>query len=255
MFFLFTAFAFADENEENTERKGKLESLEKSKKSDDTESDFPILLALELIRIAPDLLIEFRNENEFLYQGTYWSRGFTEYPFQNEINGNFSAYSEKSTQLNTSISYLASSGNLSAMKFETKFSPISAMNIDFEYSKFDESIGFNKRAALEIFNIGANYNRIRFEDWNIWWGAGLTVMNGKDTQTAFLTNIGLEVFAFEPLSINCEYKLSTFVDNLHNFKTKANIHIDRFYVGGGYEFYSKGDTFIDGVLINLGIYL
>ncbi|RMF54714.1 MAG: hypothetical protein D6748_16095, partial [Calditrichaeota bacterium] len=103
---------------------------------------------------------------------------------------------------------------------------------------------------LQLYSFFLNYNRLRLERLDVWWGLGLKGMHGTIKKTGFAFDGGGEWFLAKPLSLNFEYS-GGYLNSRYipEWYVTLNVHFSRFALVGGYQYWSAGNVVIDGLIL------
>jgi hypothetical protein len=111
-------------------------------------------------------------------------------------------------------------------------------------------------STLSIFNFNLNYDRLRFERFNIGWTMGATYLASGVNKAGF--NIGVNLEVFFPANISLYSSLiGSFVNGIPVDQLEANLryHKNRFFVSGGYEAIRISSEDFHFAAFGLGVYL
>jgi len=219
--------------------------------SDDGDSDgnFFANLALELTgRAALGVFIIFPNEDSLLYGGSYRNCYFSDYPYADPEEGLFSQTVGKKFSVNISGHYFYDEENLTGYAVRARFSPLTFASAEVHFTDLTEKLS-TREDHLKIYNIFINYNRLRLERWAFWWGLGLKGLQGDETYNGFAFNLGTEVYPARPVSFTLNYS-GGFINGtyLPEFFGSLNLHLYRFAIFAGYQYWSAGGAKIDGLV-------
>ncbi len=206
------------------------------------------------VRTAVGLLIYFPHEDSLLYNGDVMGSRYSDFPYQDEYTGRFTRDGGKKFALEFSGGYFYSETDLTGMSIRSKFSPTPLFNVSVFFSDLTEQLR-TRKDHLQLYSAFINYNRLRVEKAAIWWGLGFKGLNGDEVNTGFAFNVGGEFYLAKPLSLHLNYN-GGWINNtfLPEFYGALNVHIDRFALFGGYQYWSAGPISIDGLVSGVKVY-
>jgi len=238
LLYLSVSFAtiYADSNNPRKIPEGKLKQVSKGKGSNN--DDFTLLVLYHLITFFPEILLEFRNEDEYLYGGTFWDRGYNKYPYY-ENKGTLDVGSSSFMNLEIEASAFNPGGIINGLNFRTKTGLGPGFNIKIDHQRFREH-SLIASSNLHLTDVLFNYNRIRAERFVLHWGIGyrnlyFEELGSKESLHTFAINAGFEWFLFKPISLSGNYTLAAGETDIQNFRLQLNYFINRFKIFAGYE--------------------
>jgi hypothetical protein len=186
----------------------------------------------------------------------YTKVGYSDYPYCTNSDGIYDQHSLKKYSIYSSMSYFRESNTLNALNFNARLSPLPAISLELNYSDFTEKLK-TRYDHLRIYDIFINYNRLKFDNFALWWGLGYKGIMGDESHGSIALNIGTNIFLPGiPLSLAFNYNIGFFEStNVYDFSPKIRFHKDRFELSIGYRRFSAGNVSINGLTLGFGFYL
>ena len=198
-------------------------------------------------------LFGFPVENVQHYDGTFWHRKFTPYPYSGSRDGLFSETEGKPMALDVSGYYFLHDSDLTGIGFRGRLSPSPVFNLEVNYVELSEQL-MTRVDNLTVYNLLVNYYRVRLNDWTLWWGLGIKGLHGESTHNGFAFDVGTEIYPQRPFSFYLNYTggflNSTYVPEFYG---ALNLHLNRFAVFVGYQWWSARSADITGLVAGLKI--
>jgi len=249
----------------------KLDNLEKEVEeeqednSNETDSEVNISFSGELSPESVETMIQLTGS--ILY-GTYelmfhipgWDRaisefGYSDYPYSDAYAGIYQTGNSKTWMLSAQLDYYYMNRNLTGLALGTLVSPHPYFSVQLKYCRLLETLS-DRNDVLTLLDIHLNYNRIKDENFALWWGIGIKGMRGDAYHAGPALNIGAEYFPIQPLSFSVHYNIGFIgAATVDDSQLLVNIHISRLKFTAGYQNYRAGDISFPGIIAGLGIYL
>ncbi|MDP1677473.1 MAG: hypothetical protein Q8L88_11465 [Bacteroidota bacterium] len=243
----------------DTTHSEKISSSPTSTSSDDISID-DASIAIEVVGffavaigyVVVGTLIKFPGEDSSVYDNTFWTRGFTEYPYSNPEQGMFSQASNKTFAFFFSGHRFFDGNNLTGYSGRLFVSPHQSFNLEAHIVDLSEKLK-TKTDHLRFYNFFIDYNRIKSERFSVWWGLGMKGMNGPTVnKTGFALNSGFEIFPVAPISIMTNYNIGFINKNsLQEFLFAGNFYINRYNFSFGYQCFTVGAPVLDGMILGM----
>lgn len=200
------------------------------------------------------LFIYMPGEDSALYGGSVTNSRYSEFPYQDEYTGRYSSSGQKKFALDFTGGYFYSESDLKGSTFRSRFSPYPLFNISIQFTDLTEQLR-SRKDHLQIYSAFVNYNRLRVERADVWWGLGFKGLNGDEVNTGFAFNFGSELYLARPISLHLNYS-GGWINNtyLPEFYGALNLHFNRLALFGGYQYWSAGPVSIDGLVTGLKVY-
>lgn len=194
------------------------------------------------------LFITFPEEDSLLYLGDYRNCYYAQYPYVSREDGLFSDVLGKRRSITVSGHYFYDESNLTGYGVRARFSPHPFFNAEIHFTDLTEELS-TRDEHLKLYNVFVNYNRMRLQRWAFWWGLGLKGLQGDKTYNGFAFNLGTEIYPAKPVSLNFSYS-GGFINDTYvpEFYGALNVHLNRFAIFAGYQYWSAGSAKIDGIL-------
>lgn len=200
------------------------------------------------------VLINVPGEDSLLYLGDYGNCYFSQYPYVSSEEGFFSQVIGKRFSVNISGHYFYDESDLTGYGVRAKYSPHPFFNAELHFTDLTEKLE-TREDHLKLYNVFINYNRLRLERWAFWWGLGLKGLQGDKTYNGFAYNIGTEIYPVRPISIGLNYSGGFINGNyVPEFFGSLSLHLNRFAVFAGYQYWSAGSAKIDGLVGGMKVF-
>jgi hypothetical protein len=228
-----------------------------------SSGDFSIADAFEAMRavgyliegtvyVVSGTLFQFPGEDSSIHDNTFWTRGFTNYPYFEPDAGVFSLYSNKTFAFSFSGHRFSDGNNLTGYSVRLFASPHQAINLEAQVVDLSEKLT-TTTDHLRLYNFFIDYNRVKSERISLWWGIGLKGMNGPTVNEIGLAlNSGYEIFPIAPISIMMNYNVGFINTNsLQEFFLEGNCYYNRYNLSIGYQRFSVGNAVLDGMVFGM----
>jgi len=180
---------------------------------------------------------------------------YSKYPYADSNIGIFTYDGDKKIAFRASFNYYQLNSNLTGYGIRTRLSPHPLVDLEFDYTSLKESVP-NGYDNLSLYNFFINYNRIKSENFTLFWGLGLKGLSGNSSNLAFAFNVGSEIYLVAPVSFELNYNLGFFeYTTVDEFTLNLNLHLKQFKVYVGYQHFRAGDIKFPGFTAGLGIFL
>jgi len=271
IFFLLIFFCFPyssqAQSKNSKKEKGKLADFEdkikekKEEPEDDSNhrSHSGIFFFIESpgdIFFLPRLLIgTFPGEDSLFYEGRFWHRHFSDYPYWIKNEGIYSRRTGKKISIHFAGHYFYNSSVLQGFHINGRIYPLPFLGLEFRYTDLTEKL-HTRNDHLRLYDAYINYDRIRSRRWVLWWGLGVKGLQGDDTYHGLSFNFGTEIYPKNPISLNMLLNVGSLnSQTVSEFQIKVNWHIQRDIIYLGYQYFSTGGLVLDGIIFGLGIFL
>lgn len=222
--------------------------------SNDTfgESDGFEFIAEAIGTVLVGALIQFPDENSTVHDDTFWTRGFSEYPYSHPDQGMFSLTSKKTFAFSFSGHYFSDGKHLTGYSGRLFVSPHQSFNLEAQVIDLSEKLTA-KTDHLRLYNFFVDYNRIKSEWLALWWGLGLKGMNGPTVnKTGFALNSGFEIFPIAPFSMAMNYNAGFINKNsVQEFTCSAHWYLNRYNLLIGYQYFTVRSAVLDGLILGV----
>lgn len=248
------------DKDEDTEKKEK-DSNQNSSESQDTSGVAETLADPEFwefsfyaVAVVYMILINVPGEDSLLYLGHYSNCYFSQYPYVSSGEGFFSRVTGRRFSVNISGHYFYDESNLTGYGMRAKFSPHPFFSAELDFSDLTEKLK-TREDHLKLYNVFINYNRLRLERWTFWWGLGLKGLQGDKTYNGLAFDIGTEIYPIKPFSIGMNYS-GGFINGHYvpEFFSALNLHLNRFALFAGYQYWSAGSAKVDGLVSGMKVF-
>lgn len=226
-------------------------------RSSNSEPSFGEAIAMEVFEFfLKGIFYQFPGENEELYDNTFWSRSYTDFPYSNSDAGRFMPHSGKSFAFSFGGYVFTDTDRLSGAGGRLFASPHPVLNFEVEFLDLSEKLAM-RTDKLRFYEFFVNYNRIKADRVSLWWGLGAKGMSGGGANSSGLgINAGLELFPFSPVSFLFNANVGFLPQKpLSELLLVMNYSVDRFEVKGGYQRFVTGEAVLDGLVLGAGVQL
>lgn len=195
--------------------------------------------------------------------------GFNDYPYADEENGlylppDFEPVKDMSLQL---TGHLQSDQDAVYGAFlQAKWSPNRAITLDvnrlqlLEFVDKPNGSGPSETTTdqFAITNLNLAYNRVHHQKFQLWWGAGLMLLNGGGNEVLYgspSVNAGLTWYFKKPLSLYADTQIGApnGVYARQN-QVRMQVHLKRFMVYAGYQGVKVGSVGVPSVAVGTGVW-
>lgn len=186
-----------------------------------------------------------------------WNYTFSKYPYNHKNAGLYEFDTNKKMQLVVNTHYFYDTKDLTGYGLRANWLFVPYLGIEGNYLKLIEKLDNddNDKDKLEVYDIYLNYQRFRFPFFNWWWGLGVKTVAGKDINSGFSLNTGLEIYPIKPVSLyisaNCGWLNGHPVSEIY---LRLNLHINRFNFNAGYQKIQAESEKIDGITGGIGVH-
>ncbi len=146
--------------------------------------------------------------------------------------------------------------------FQAKWSPNRAISLDVNrlqlLETLDDANGSSSVDHFAITNFNFAYNRVHHEKFQLWWGAGLMLLNGGGNEVLYGSpsfNAGFTWYFKRPLSLYADAQLgypnSVFA---RQNQLRVQYHLKRFMVYAGLQGTRVGDVRLPSVAVGSGVW-
>jgi hypothetical protein len=208
-----------------------------------------------IARLTYGVLVQFPNEQHFFFRGDIANSGYSKYPYEHPAKGLFSQSGGKRQAIIFHGGYFYDNSDLDGVLFRGYFSPHPLLSLEIHFANLQENLPtYNDR--LQIYGAFANYNRLRLERFTFRWGVGVMGIRGDDVTNGIAFNINFTWYVTRPLSLELNYSGgyigSKFVPDV---QVNLNTHFQRLALTIGYQYWSAGNTTLDGLTTGVAIFL
>lgn len=189
------------------------------------------------------------------YPPGFTVREYSPYPYADPAHGRFGTESSRPMAFDATGYYFHNSSALDGFGFRTRFSPHPLLGLEFQFTEFHEQLSVGQD-RLAVFNLMANFNRVRSPAFNLWWGLGIKGMHGHVTRTGFAYDLGMEIYPVRPVSFQLVHT-GGWLNGVYvpEFYGTANLHLGRFALMTGYQSWSAGSASLDGLIVGLKVHI
>ncbi len=259
-------------------QKGKLEKMEKETQEGnssnannsgdnqnsntyDDGNSFGELLLIDLgyaaFRNVGGILFKFRGEPPLLADIDNGGTLLSLHPYEDEKSGNYHrnpAFDPLLSRRELFLNYHIEGNDIYGGNLEFRYRVVKSFFAEVSYALYLEPID-GETDALHFYNISANYDRIRFTNWNLWWGVGLMGVNRTKNQTGFSFQVGTEIYPVKPIGISGYFRIAQIGETTTSMaQFRLNLHVRRFVPYTGFQQLQIGGISIRSFILGGGIY-
>ena len=191
--------------------------------------------------------------------------GYNDFPYADGENGlylppEFEPVKEMSLQLTGHLQ--TDEDAVYGGYFQAKFSPNRAISLDVNrlqlLETLDDANGGTSIDHFSITNLNLAYNRVHHSKFQLWWGAGLMLLNGGGNEILYGSpsfNGGFTWYFKKPLSLYADTQLG--VPNgvfARQNQLRVQIHLKQFMVYAGFQGTKVGDVRLPSVAVGSGVW-
>jgi hypothetical protein len=183
------------------------------------------------------------------------------YPYEVNTNGNYVKYDSISQttdpfRIDVENHFLYSQKNLLGNHLKFKIRPFQYFYLQTDYHQLIEKNPIlQENDYLSLYHFNLNYDRLRFEKWNLGWSAGMNYIANDIQTVGFNLGVHSDVFLGSKTSISGAAKwgwINKNPVNLYDFHVKY--HLKKSFIGFGYEHLKIATPSYNFVSVGGGIY-
>ena len=146
--------------------------------------------------------------------------------------------------------------NLYGAYFQAKFYPdrfwiIDANHLEL-FETFDRQEGVDR---LSMTNFNVQFNRVHHPKFNLFWGAGLMLVNGENNYGSPSLSGGFTWYFKKPLSLHAESQIGWPNGSYaRQHQARMQVHLDRFMVYAGYQGTKVGGVGVANWAMGTGVW-
>ena len=138
--------------------------------------------------------------------------------------------------------------------YQARFSPNRFLTLDVNQLRLFEDLD-DDIDHLTITNFNLQFSRVRKPKLDLWWGAGLMLLDRENLYGSPSLSGGFTWFFKRPLSLHAEAQLgwpnATFA---RQYQARMQVHIDRFMVYAGYQGTKIGSVGLPNWAVGTGVW-
>ena len=203
---LLPAFLHAEEKENDSEEKGKLEKfeseIEKPKEdssvqsNDDDDDDGCNIFCQIFYRMLYEFFIGHPGYEQ-TYNNYLWEISLTGFPYQAPGCGIYDYQSNRKMQLQTNSHYFSDLNNIDGFSIRSRWLFTPFFSLDGNFIRLNENLNSGSD-KMDIYDFLLNYQRFRFPSVSWWWGMGMKSVKREKYHYGLCLDTGLEVFPLIP---------------------------------------------------------
>ncbi len=191
---------------------------------------------------------------------------FNDYPYADGENGLYlppDYFADKPMSLQLTAHLQTDQDAVYGGFFQAKWSPNRAITLDVNHLQLLETLDDNNGAGsstdqFAITNLNIAYNRVHDAKFQLWWGAGLMLLNGGGNDVLYGSpsfNTGLTWYFKRPLSLYADtqigYPNGAFA---RQNQVRMQVHLKQFMIYAGYQGTKVGDVGLPNVAVGTGVW-
>ncbi|NQV17242.1 MAG: hypothetical protein HQ534_01685 [Armatimonadetes bacterium] len=262
---LFPAFLNADEKENDSEEKGKLEKFESeiekpkedssthSDDDDDDDDDGCNIFCQIFFKILYELFIG-HPEYEQTCHDYLWEISLTDFPYQSPGCGIYGYHTNRKMQLQINSHYFSDLKNIDGFSIRSRWLFTPFFSLDGNFIRLNENLdpGTDK---MDIYDFLFNYQRFRFQRVNWWWGMGMKSVKREKYHSVLCLDTGLEIFPVKPFSALFSVNIASINNHaVSEVFAKVRYHYKQGQIYFGYQQFRAESEVINGLIAGFGIY-
>ncbi|MBI1227051.1 MAG: hypothetical protein GC192_17600 [Bacteroidetes bacterium] len=191
--------------------------------------------------------------------------GYNDYPYADDENGlylpaEYEPVKKMSLQLTGHLQ--TDEDAVYGGYLQARFSPNRAISLDVNrlqlLETLDDDQGGTSTDHFSITNFNFAYNRIHHEKFQLWWGAGLMLLNGGGNEILYGSpsfNGGFTWYFKKPLSLYADTQLGAPNGVLaRQNQLRVQVHLKQFMVYAGFQGTKVGDVRLPSVAVGTGVW-
>ena len=184
-------------------------------------------------------------------------RTFNEYPYADQRNGMYlPLFAEGRLGRGQAILHLQNNeDDVYGGYIQLKYSPDRFVTLDFNRLQLYEVLEDESNDWLSFNNFNVQFSRVHHPRFNLWWGGGLMVVDGEDTEASASLSGGFTWYFKKPLSLHAETQLgwpgNTFS---RQHQARVQVHLNRFMIYAGYQGTKVGDVGVPSWSMGTGVW-
>ena len=261
---LFPAFLNADEKENDSEEKGKLEKfeseIEKPKEDssthsddDDDDDDGCNIFCQIFYRILYEFFIGHpgyeQTSHDFL-----WEISLNDFPYQSPGSGIYDYHANRKMQLQINSHYFSNLDKIDGFSIRSRWLLTPFFSLDGNFIRLNENLdsGTDK---MDVYDFLFNYQRFRFPRVNWWWGMGMKSVKREKYHSGICLDTGVEIFPIKPFSAQFSANIASINNHaVSEVFTKIRYHYKQGQIYFGYQRFRAESEVINGLITGFGIY-
>ena len=184
----------------------------------------------------------------------------TQYPFYISREGNYTPRHEHSNAVkkwrvditnNGLVSFDGTNGN----HLNIKLRPIKYLFVSTTYRELWEKHK-GKYEHLSLFNFSANYDRLRFKNFNLGYSIGFNYMANEVNKIGYALGFNFEAFPINRFSLMGNFNWGAInSQNIKTFETGLAYHINKYKITCGYQHMQIASPCYNFLTLGIGVYL
>ncbi len=191
---------------------------------------------------------------------------FNEYPYANDEDGiyvpfDYGTGKEMSLQLTGHLQ--TDEDAVFGGYLQAKWSPNRAINLEVNHLQLIETLEKTRTSDggidhFSVTNFNFSYNRVHHPKFQLWWGAGLMLLNGGGNEVLYGSpsfNAGFTWYFKKPISLYADAQLgypnSVFA---RQNQLRVQFHLKQFMVYAGFQGTRVGDVRLPSVAVGSGVW-
>ena len=264
---LFPAFLNADEKENDSEEKGKLEKFESeiekpkedsSTHSDDDDDDDDDDDGCNIFcQIFFKILYEFfigHPGYEQTSRDYLWKISLTDFPYQSPGSGIYDYHTNRKMQLQINSHYFSNLDKIDGFSIRSRWLLTPFFSLDGNFIRLNENLdsGTDK---MDVYDFLCNYQRFRFPRVNWWWGMGMKSVKREKYHSGICLDTGVEIFPIKPFSAQFSANIASINNHaVSEVFAKIRYHYKQGQIYFGYQRFRADSEVINGLIAGFGIY-
>lgn len=185
------------------------------------------------------------------------ARDFNAFPYANAYDGLYLHPEDVGKRMNLQlVGHLQTNEDaVFGGYLQARFSPNRAISIDVNRLQLFEALENGGTDQLSVTNFNLQFNRVRHEQFHLWWGGGLMLLDRELMYGSPSLSAGFTWFVKKPLSVYADTQFGwpngVFA---RQHQARVQMHLDRFMVYAGYQGTRTGDVRLPNWAIGTGVW-
>jgi hypothetical protein len=180
----------------------------------------------------------------------------TIHPFYEGASGNYSLENQENTlRIDVENNFLFESKNLYGNHLQFKIRPFQYFYVEGNYHQLIEHLPIDENEHLALFHLNLNYDRLRFEKFNLGWSIGANYMGNEVQKVGFNFGAQTDIFIAPKSSVSGEAHWGWInKTSINQYEAKLKYHPKNYFISTGYEHIKIGTPRYNFITTGIGFY-
>ena len=181
------------------------------------------------------LIGDYRNENHL-------SSNLTIYPYYNGTSGSYERYEtdtlkSRQSRVEMESKFIYSNHTLYGIHLKTRVRPFQYFYFQGDYRQLYEVNRIeNTSDNLGLYHLSLNYDRLRFEKFNLGWNLGVSYVGNQVKEAGFAYGVAADYFMDSRISFGVSQRWSNINNSpVNDFELQSRYHRSNYYFSLGYQ--------------------